>query len=284
MTITPRAHDSLSMIDKVEGRFSSALREQIEARQIPSETIVKMTAMIIGTHWHARQTANLTPNGNTDPRAAQRRLETEIIALRVLLDSYTQVLSAGASQVEEALRVRASESAIDDDEPKLHLHISAVLRRLLPALRIFSKWLKLHLEYITRIQRSGVLGEVIARFWENFTRLAIALATLFPIDHLPILSQPLEEDVDMKGYIPLAWGMFKGNGDGQQHDSHPNEEQLMRIADLQVDAKLLAQLSVSAHCILVIDISLASMAPTQRPTTNRFLRLELEIHRMTWRP
>lgn len=238
---------SLSAIEKVEEQFGAHLVNQLEARQLPSEAIVKSTAIIIGTHWQARQGAFLTPAGRDDPKAAERRLEAEIIALRLLLNTYNQLLSVGASQVEEALQTRASESAIDIDdvEEKLHLHISAILRRLLPALRIFSKWLKLNLDYITRIQRSGVLAEVISRFWETYTRLVIALATLFPIDHLPNLSQPLEEDVDMRGYIPLAWGMVKGIGEEEQHDSHPNEEQLMRIADLQVDAKLLAQVSVS---------------------------------------
>lgn len=164
----------------------------------------------------------------------------------MLLGVYDQILAVSAGEVEEALRSRAEGSAValDDAEPQLHVHISAVLRRLLPSLRILSKWLKLHLEYISRVQRSNSLNAQIAHFWESYLRLAIALATLFPIDQLPSLAQPLEEDIDMKGYIPVAWGMVKGSGEGEQHDFHPNEEQLMRIADLQVDAKLLAQTAV----------------------------------------
>jgi hypothetical protein len=164
----------------------------------------------------------------------------------------------GATEVEAALRARSQESAIelDGDEPRLHVHLSAVLRRILPALRILSKWLKLHLEYVGRIQRPGVLAQPIGQFWESYTRLAIALATLFPIDHLPSLVQPLEEDIDMRGFIPLARGMTSASGDDEDHESHPNEEQLMRIADLQVDAKLLAQTSVSIRL------------PPQHPTDN----------------
>lgn len=201
--------------------------------------------MTIGTHWQARQSASLGPAGE-DPQLNNRRHQAETQSLHLLLAVYTEYVVVSLSEVEEALKARNDDSAIDDDDepqPALHLHISAILRRMLPSLRIFSKWLKLHTRYMARVQRSGQLGTLIKHFWDNYRRLVIALATLFPIDHLPHLSEPLEEDIDMRGFIPLAWGMIKGKRE-TQHDFHPNEEQLMRIADLQVDAKLLAQTQV----------------------------------------
>lgn len=201
--------------------------------------------MTIGTHWQARQSASLGPAGE-DPQLNNRRHQAETQSLHLLLAVYTEYVVVSLSEVEEALKARNDDSAIDDDDephPALHLHISAILRRMLPSLRIFSKWLKLHTEYMARVQRSGQLGTLIKHFWDNYRRLVIALATLFPSDHLPHLSEPLEEDIDMRGFIPLAWGMIKGKRE-TQHDFHPNEEQLMRIADLQVDAKLLAQTQV----------------------------------------
>ena len=235
----------LSSVPKIEAQFIVLLQSQLAARQLSSEIVVKMTAILIGNHWQSRQAASIAP-ANEDPKLTSRRHEAELMSLRILLGVYGQILAVSATEVEEALRTRASGSAVslDDNEPQLHVHISAVLRRLLPSLRILSKWLKLQLDYITRCQRSGQLGPQITQFWDNYTRLVIALATLFPIDHLPSLTQPLEEDIDMKGFIPLAWGMNRNQGEGE-HDFHPNEEQLMRISDLQVDAKLLAQTSVS---------------------------------------
>jgi hypothetical protein len=202
--------------------------------------------MIIGNHWQARQNASLGRAGE-DPQLNNRRHQAETYSLRLLLAVYAEYLAIALAEVNEALAGRNGESAIEDDdddmEPELHLHISAILRRMLPSLRIFSKWLKSHTEYMSRVQRSGQLDGPIQIFWDNYRLLAIAFATLFPIDHLPHLSEPLEEDIDMKGFIPLAWGMNKGKREAQ-HDFHPNEEQLMRIADLQVDAKLLAQSQV----------------------------------------
>ena len=249
MSLTPGrqrvTYESLSSVPKLQGQFLETFGEQLANRQLPSETIVKITATVIGTHWQARQSASL--GAAEDPRLVQRRQQAEALALQLLLGAYNQLLAVSAAEIEEALRARANGSAVDitDSEPQLHLHISAVLRRILPALRIFSKWLKLHLEHLTRIQRAAP-APYIADFWSSYTRLVVALATLFPIDQLPHLVEPLEEDVDMRGFTPLAWGMIKGSRE-EQHDFHPNEEQLMRIADLQVDAKLLAQTAVSCR-------------------------------------
>jgi len=201
--------------------------------------------MTIGNHWQARQSASLGRAGE-DPQINSRRHQAETCSFQLLLAVYTEYVAVSLAEVNEALAARNGESAIDDDEgyePELHLHISAILRRMLPSLRIFSKWLKLHTEYMARVQRSGQLAIPIQHFWDNYRKLVVTLATLFPIDCLPHLSEPLEEDVDMRGFIPLAWGMIKGKRE-TQHDFHPNEEQLMRIADLQVDAKLLAQTQV----------------------------------------
>ena len=235
----------LSSIGKLQAGFLNSLGDQLRQRQLPSEIIVRMTVMTIGAHWQARQSASLGPAGE-DPQLNARRHQAETHSLNLLLAVYTEYVSVSLAEVDEALAIRNGESAIDDDdelEPALHVHISAILRRMLPALRIFSKWLKLHTDYLSRVQRSGQLSGPIQHFWDCYRKLVLTLATLFPIDYLPHLSEPIEEYIDMRGFIPLAWGMIKGKRE-TQHDFHPNEEQLMRIADLQVDAKLLAQTQV----------------------------------------
>lgn len=63
---------------------------------------------------------------------------------------------------------------------------------------------------------------------------------------LPGLESGLEEDQDMRGFMPISRGLIKSNKAGEgEGDVHPNEEQLMRIADLQVDATLILQAQVS---------------------------------------
>ena len=187
----------------------------------------------------------------------QRRQVTEMLALAFLLELSTKMFSVAASEVDEALQARAKGSALADaGEDELHQYISAPLRRMLPSLRILSKWLKLHLDYVNRYQSSPSTPPPVLRaiggFWESYKYMMLNMATFFPIDHLPSLVEPLEEDADMRGFIPLSRGMAtssKGQslaGEEAAEPVHPNEEQLMRIADLQVDAKLIAQTSVSS--------------------------------------
>jgi hypothetical protein len=69
----------------------------------------------------------------------------------------------------------------------------------------------------------------------------------------------LEEDVDMRGFLPLKKLMVgeekgevesKGEGNKAAAQVHPNEEQLMRIADLLNDAKLLTEFEVRKHFLI----------------------------------
>ena len=111
-------------------------------------------------------------------------------------------------------------------------HPENVLRRLLPTLRILSKWLKLHINHVQDPQ-----------FWAGHQKFINSLSSYTPGS----LLNPLEEDLDMRGFIPLARAMTPGT---TRLDLHPNEESLMRIADLLVDAKLIddpVNLAMHAH-------------------------------------
>jgi len=251
------------------------LQKSLRERLLPSESIVKLTTIVIGAHWHARAGASVHPTIAANEEVASngkrqaRRQEAEEYALEFLLAMLTAIFDVAIGELEEVLgssayiarndTAVADEDAEDMPDVELHLHISAVLRRLLPSLRIISKWTKLHLEYVCRFPfDSDILGSTLPAFWQRYARLIGALARLFPIDQLPSLSDPLEEDIDLRGFIPLSRGLANsaeqrnGSTNGQSenkvvqlHDVHPNEEQLMRIADLQVDAKLLMQTEVS---------------------------------------
>jgi hypothetical protein len=175
-----------------------------------------------------------------------------------MLCVFIVLLSISASEIEDAMRApgwsNPAESAIADDESNLHSSISAVLRRILPSLRLVSKWVKLHLDYMSRFALGAPpvtpLDTSLPMFWSAYYRLIEALARVFPLGMLPSLEIGLEEDEDMRGFLPISRGLqgsraigVARNGTGEQ--VHPNEEQLMRIADLQVDATLILQAQVS---------------------------------------
>ncbi|EKM56730.1 uncharacterized protein PHACADRAFT_254023 [Phanerochaete carnosa HHB-10118-sp] len=122
-----------------------------------------------------------------------------------------------------------------------------------------------------RDKRNGGSAIVIGGiydFWREYLRFCEALVNAFPAEKLPELRTQLEEDVDMAGFLPLRKYMAgpdgkplgtakhatsengKANGElPASQDStvqpsdqvHPNEEQLMRIADILTDAKAVAE-------------------------------------------
>jgi hypothetical protein len=111
-----------------------------------------------------------------------------------------------------------------------------------------------------------IIGGIEA-FWREYVRFSEALVSSFPVEKLPELKTQLEEDVDMAGFLPLRKYMTGADGrplggsrgaevENDQADAatakshegvlsrdqvHPNEEQLMRIADILTDAKAVAE-------------------------------------------
>ena len=112
----------------------------------------------------------------------------------------------------------------------------------------------------------------IEDFWREYVLFCEALVNAFPAVKLPELRTQLEEDIDMAGFLPLRKYMTGADGkplgtsrhappseSSQTNDDsatshqrvpsrdqvHPNEEQLMRIADILTDAKAVAEDEVS---------------------------------------
>ena len=102
----------------------------------------------------------------------------------------------------------------------------------------------------------------LAEFWYTYAQFSTALLRAFPPEKLPALATTLEEDVEMAGFLPLkkfvpievvgVAPVKEGTKNARSGHAivmqtllppeqvHPNEEQLMRIADLLADAQALA--------------------------------------------
>ncbi|OJT10040.1 Protein SMG7 [Trametes pubescens] len=103
----------------------------------------------------------------------------------------------------------------------------------------------------------------LPEFWRSYAQFATALWRMFPQQKLPKLVTTLDEDIEMAGFLPLkkfvpseVVGAATASKDVpvddrnggpakmktlQPEQVHPNEEQLMRIADLLADAQALAR-------------------------------------------
>ncbi|WVW81655.1 hypothetical protein I302_103650 [Kwoniella bestiolae CBS 10118] len=232
-------------------QFGSLLR----SRQLSTENIVKTVIIVIGLHHHARNTAGI----EQDPKLIQRSHEGEFRSLELLLGISEVIMKIACEEIEEVKSTLINESALATDNHEdegegddLTVYISAILRRILPSLRIVSKWIKLDLEYLFRQKESHPTSTIIKDFWITYKKLIDELLGVFPISQLPSLPEPLEEDLDMKGFLPLQRGITTEGGSNESNDLegqgevHPNEEQLMRLADIQVDAKLIMQSAVGS--------------------------------------
>lgn len=171
----------------------------------------------------------------------------------------THVLSLTRALVDTA-RVQLSVKIEDlQDKGDLGQQITRVFRRILPALRIASKWLRTNANYlvasVTSASSPDYYKNSIKKFWESYASFLTPLSETFPLAKLPELKKPLDEDVELAGFSPVRKAMFiepieSENGLApEQQDVHPNEEFLMRISDLLRDAEQIAVLQV---CELII--------------------------------
>ncbi|KAF9242266.1 hypothetical protein BU15DRAFT_72802 [Melanogaster broomeanus] len=237
----------------------------VSDRILPIETVSKVVVLSEGALWKHHMIRDTSPpsdrrsGGLPDPAVTESHILMHVITIhRVLLE-------VGARE----LAVPPEDAAEND----LAQRITAPFRRTLPALRIASKWLAANIKYVLHAAQSsnvaklgsagkgtrGKLIEEMPLFWVQFAQFYNALSRIFPSDRLPPITTPLDEDVDLRGFLPLrdrlvdgvlTGGSFGEGAERKQNGSlpqgrekvHPNEEQLMRIWDLLKDAKELADL------------------------------------------
>lgn len=233
----------------------------VSERVLPIDTVTKVIVLSEGALWKHRMIRDTSPPSNRrsggipDPAIVESQILKHVLAI------HQSLLEIGADELD-----LPPEDAAEND---LAQCITATFRRTLPALRVASKWLLANLKYVAHAtpptgssqaeEIPGVFISDMPVFWRHFLRFYNALYKLFPIEKLPSLLSPLDEDIDLKGFLPLRSLMIgdtptivdadtrEGNGLGVQgrENVHPNEEQLMRISDLLKDVKNLAESSDS---------------------------------------
>ena len=127
----------------------------------------------------------------------------------------------------------------------------------------------------------------LPEFWRVYAQFSTALLRSFPVDRLPKLATLLEEDIEMAGFMPLkrfvplevvGAASSKENAKvpptgttnaGLQtavpaEQVHPNEEQLMRIADLLADAQAIAKDEVCFLRVMSAPLLTSGSIPSYR--------------------
>lgn len=196
-----------------------------------------MLSQLVGAQKHNPQVKPASENATAAAATEQKAYED--LLLRVV-NGFLSVLMT--ESINATTSLPTDESLPDTlSNEVLASRIAPVLRRALPALRIASKWL---LSNTNRLANASTL-------WVKYAHFASTLAARFPVASLPALPVDcaLEENVDMVGFMPLhaMTARSLNLGEGGLAANHPNEEHLMRIADLLTDAALLAANSVSRN-------------------------------------
>jgi protein SMG7 len=229
----------------------------VSERVLPIDTVTKVIVLSEGALWKHRMIRDTSPPSNRRSGGIPDPATVESQILKHVLAIHQSLLKIGADELN-----LPPEDAAEND---LAQCITAAFRRTLPALRVASKWLLANLKYVayaTPPAGSSQVEELLPDFWRHFLHFYNALYKLFPLEKLPSLLSPLDEDIDLRGFLPLRNLMIgdtpmivdaEANGSAAigpqgRENVHPNEEQLMRISDLLNDVKNLAESPVRTDC------------------------------------
>ncbi|KAK2460824.1 hypothetical protein APHAL10511_007294 [Amanita phalloides] len=251
-----------SIVRKLDVAVAHDFTTLVGQRQMPDDMIMQAIAMSQGALWKYRMRRDTTNDHHNGSSSSSVLLEWYIV--KHVLDMHRALLEIGRDE----LNVPPSHDTKDD----LGQQITATFRRTLPALRVASKWLRANTKYLSQDpefsayvqKKKGVIANNslhqisghphqisghsyhTRRFWEMYAEFSRTLARTFPLSKLPKLTAPLEEDIELGGFLPLKRLMNDIRTDDQgrikpREEVHPNDEQLMRIADLHEDSKAISE-------------------------------------------
>ncbi|KAK6534791.1 hypothetical protein TWF281_006091 [Arthrobotrys megalospora] len=117
--------------------------------------------------------------------------------------------------------------------------VSAVTRRMLPSLRLYSAWLLISHHILVNETNDMSLNVQVKQLWQTYATTLSLLQSTFPMSTLSQSPYLLEEDDDIAGFKPLmdtseSRRLGKGAA-GVQGRDHPNQESLTRILYLLED-------------------------------------------------
>lgn len=234
----------------MSGTIVSEFKSLISERILPSNLICETVMLALGALW------KITMIRDQQVRANRKVIEP--LMASHILDLVRSMLNVSIEQL--------SETPEDvQDKEDLAQRITAPFRRILPAIRISSKWLRSNYGFVETALSSAAstdsLMHSLKTFWEAYATFFTTLNATFPREKLPELTGPLEEDVCMSGFTPIKKVILhpvssteNGLSPGQNL-VHPNEEYLMRLSDLLKDFHLLKDAEVR-NLYIIVDVCL----------------------------
>ncbi|KAF1947488.1 hypothetical protein EJ02DRAFT_333926 [Clathrospora elynae] len=228
--------------DELEGEVLSQLAIELKERPLDS-ILTKIILINLASEYFATvQMQDANPPANI--------MRTYFYYLRLNVKTFfilLQVLQPELDRLSEGNDVKQQNGG---RATQLSDKITAVARRILPGLRLYSTWFARYWNVLNANIADTLTTVDVQELWKAYAATLSLLASSFPVDQLPQESYMLEEDTDTIGFQPLIspntvklW--YDGDSMKQKwtdlERNHPNVEMLMRVKDLLIDGLLLTQ-------------------------------------------
>ncbi|KAH7128499.1 hypothetical protein B0J11DRAFT_578697 [Dendryphion nanum] len=227
--------------DELENEVLSHLAIELKERSL-DHILLK----IILTNLAAEYQATVQMQSPTPP---DNIMQTYFYFLRLNVKTFFTLLQTLQPELER-LSEGDDVTKNGDQPPRLSDKITAVARRVLPGLRLYSTWFRRYWNVLNANIAVTLTNVEVQELWKAYAATLSLLASSFPVPDLPSDQYLLEEDVDTIGFEPLVspitmrlWyndNVLKPKWSDLERN-HPNIEMLMRVRDLLVDGLLLIQ-------------------------------------------
>lgn len=232
--------------DELENEVLSQLAVELKERSLDG-LLQKFVLINIAAEYFASEQLR---DGHTEPN----NLRSYFYFLRLNVKTFFILLQILQPELERLTGEDVNEGE-DDRSQYLSDKVTAVARRILPGLRLYSAWF-MNTWHILSADIEGFEGSVskveVQEMWRAYAETLTLLVSAFEPGRLPMEQYMLEEDVETIGFQPLITDTTKKiwyhgeelkpkwSDEGLERN-HPNVEMLMRIRDFLVDGLQLTQ-------------------------------------------
>ncbi|KAF2123479.1 hypothetical protein P153DRAFT_303947 [Dothidotthia symphoricarpi CBS 119687] len=228
--------------DELEGEVLSHLA--IELKERPLDSILSKIILI---NLAAEYFATVQMQSSSPPPHIMR---TYFYYLRLNVKTFFILLQVLQPELERLSGADDVTQPNNDRATQLSDKITAVARRILPGLRLYSTWFARYWQVLNANIADTLTTVDVQELWKAYAATLTLLTSSFPVDQLPQENYMLEEDTETIGFQPLIspdtmklW--YNGETMKQKwtdlERNHPNVEMLMRVKDLLIDGLVLTQ-------------------------------------------
>lgn len=230
---------SVNNLDVLASEIMQQLESDIREREVTTDILNRMVLINISAYYISTVQGSM----NCRPVTSHQLLWFNIMCITSLL---------------KVLLVEMDNLHILDTTDQMRTKgLTVVNRRILPAVRIYSSWLKCHIGDILHASQSaktpsisdGAFGD-LKEFWSDYCDAMSMISVAFGDQTFEKVDVLLNEDVDLIGFIPLRAGLTGIRAEAQHMTIsemedrtsrvHPTSEAFWRISDILADANALA--------------------------------------------